>query len=178
VPSYRALSYTWGPPSILFSERGVTPHRSYPIICNGSTLNITKNLLDAMYCMQRMRLTTPADYLWIDAICINQEDDDEKGSQVSMIFDIYSVAQSVVVWLGEEDEDTFLALEALSSVATIPDDLLRRIDNSEIDLIDSVMNEYINRHSPEHWRALTTLMLGIGSIEYGLYRNSLQLERC
>jgi hypothetical protein len=68
LPSYRALSYTWGPPSILSSERGVTPHRSYPILCNGSTLNITKNLLDALYCMQRMRLTTPADYLWIDAI--------------------------------------------------------------------------------------------------------------
>ena len=61
--------------------------------------------------MQGMRLTTPADYLWIDAICINQEDDDEKSSQVSMIFEIYSVAQSVVVWL---DEDTFPALEVLS----------------------------------------------------------------
>jgi Heterokaryon incompatibility protein (HET) len=158
VPSYRALSYTWGPPSDLASEGGVTADRSYPISCNGGNLMVTKNLLDALSYMQRTRLITSEDYIWIDAICISQDDEDEKSSQVYMMFDIYSAAQSVVVWLGEEDEDTSLALEILPSVAAIPDDRIGRFDNLDLDFMDPIFEEYISPHSPTHWRALTMLM--------------------
>jgi hypothetical protein len=157
-PKYRALSYTWGPPSDLASERHVTADRSYPITCNGETLIITKNLLDALSSMQRTRLTTSEDYLWIDAICINQDDEDEKGSQVYMMFDIYKTATSVIVWLGEADEDTSMALGILPSVAAIPEDRLRGIDNNDIEDTMPFFNEYITLHSHENWRALTMLM--------------------
>lgn len=157
-PSYRALSYTWGPPSDLAIERGMTADRSYPILCNKGTLMVTKNLLDALSSMQRTRFTTSKDYIWIDAICINQDDKDEKSSQVYMMFDIYKAAQLVVVWLGEQDEDTSLALQILPSVAAIPDDLLRRYDSGDLDVMDSMPEEYLFTHPLDHWRALTMLM--------------------
>ena len=39
--------------------------------------------------------------MWIDAICINQEDDNEKGRQVQSMAKIYAYANRVIVWLGE-----------------------------------------------------------------------------
>jgi hypothetical protein len=158
LPPYHALSYTWGAPSELLNERGVTADLSYSILCNECILKVTKNLLDALLCMQRMGHMTFVDYFWIDAICINQEDDDEKGSQVYMMTDIYKAAQSVIVWLGESDEDTSLALEVLPTIATIPNNFFTKIDNSDIDLMDSIMNRYVCRHSPEHWRALVMFL--------------------
>ncbi|KAK7753719.1 hypothetical protein SLS62_004342 [Diatrype stigma] len=49
--------------------------------------------------------------VWIDALCINQEDIDEKNSQVPMMGDIYAQAAFVVAWLGEEDEHSKKAFE-------------------------------------------------------------------
>jgi len=47
--------------------------------------------------------------LWIDAVCINQKDKAEQASQIPLMGDIYSTAESVIVWLGrdETDLDTF-----------------------------------------------------------------------
>jgi hypothetical protein len=43
----------------------------------------------------------------VDAICINQEDNDEKGQQVSLMSEMYSEAVTVVIWLGKELEDRY-----------------------------------------------------------------------
>jgi hypothetical protein len=43
------------------------------------------------------------DYIWIDAICINQGDPDKRSEQMSMMADIYSKAKQVIVWLGRSD---------------------------------------------------------------------------
>lgn len=55
--------------------------------------------------------------LWIDAICINQEDDDEKGQQVQSMAKIYAKASRVIVWLGEAAEDSDQALEEIRIAA-------------------------------------------------------------
>lgn len=58
-------------------------------------------------------------YLWIDALCINQNDLSERNDQVSLMADIFKAAQGVVIWLGEEDEftqDAFTVIERLSSI--------------------------------------------------------------
>jgi hypothetical protein len=47
--------------------------------------------------------------LWCDAICINQQDEEEKVYQVGSMAKIYGFARRVVVWLGEEGEDSALA---------------------------------------------------------------------
>ncbi|KAK3178136.1 hypothetical protein OEA41_000269 [Lepraria neglecta] len=50
-------------------------------------------------------------YIWIDAICINQQDLIERGAQVSVMGDIYRAAQSVVIWLGPHDKQTDEAIQ-------------------------------------------------------------------
>ena len=44
--------------------------------------------------------------LWIDAICINQSDIQERNAQVRQMLDIYKSATRMVVWLGEGDRDS------------------------------------------------------------------------
>lgn len=52
-------------------------------------------------------------WLWIDAICINQKDLEEKSSQISMMADIYRSAQEVHTWLGPMDVDMYDTLELM-----------------------------------------------------------------
>lgn len=92
---YTCLSYCWG--DIL---------NSHLVLCNGKELRVHANLYDALIQLARRKDTQ--DY-WIDAICINQIDLDEKGSQIQLMGQIFERAASVYVWLGTtsvtEDED-------------------------------------------------------------------------
>jgi hypothetical protein len=42
-------------------------------------------------------------YLWIDAICLNQKDGDEKAQQIPLMGEIYSQADKLHIWLGPDD---------------------------------------------------------------------------
>ena len=84
-PPYDALSYTWG-----------QSHRSDRAYCdNDEYINVTPNLLAALLHLQRRKPVT----LWIDAVCINQEDHKERSCQVSLMSQIYQKAKQVIVWL-------------------------------------------------------------------------------
>jgi hypothetical protein len=54
---------------------------------------------------------------WVDAICINQRNSEERTQQVRLMAKIYSKAHRVIVWLGEEAVDTKGALEDIHLVA-------------------------------------------------------------
>ncbi|EME39434.1 hypothetical protein DOTSEDRAFT_114076, partial [Dothistroma septosporum NZE10] len=100
---YCALSYAWGPTS------GDGSHLTQKIICDGHSLPVTANLHAAL---KRIRQKTaeeqlPRTSLWVDALCINQRDADERNRQVAMMFRIYRNASSLYIWLG--DADTTLA---------------------------------------------------------------------
>ncbi|KAG6356286.1 hypothetical protein INS49_015673 [Diaporthe citri] len=96
---YTALSYVWADPP------GTTP-----IIVNGVETQITLNLEAAL---RHIRQPSCAAVLWVDALCINQEDLAEKNHQVEMMREIYSGAELVVAWLGSAREDSDLAMELL-----------------------------------------------------------------
>jgi hypothetical protein len=88
VPHYAAVSYVWG-----------DPKSSGSIIIDGHSHQVTRNLLDALEKINaildtnaEMRSTGPI-MLWADQVCINQSDNDERGSQVSMMGSIYSLAK-------------------------------------------------------------------------------------
>ena len=67
--------------------------------------------------------------LWVDAICIEQiEQDDslhdeeknlEKSNQISIMTDIYEMAENVCVWLGEESEDSAKAIDFVNRLVQL-----------------------------------------------------------
>ncbi|KAL4724551.1 hypothetical protein ACLX1H_007992 [Fusarium chlamydosporum] len=105
-----ALSYVWGA-----RENPVT------ILLDGQPFSITRNLYHALYEYRRhlfkdgLTAVTGADvWLWVDAICINQNDQVEKSIQVPRMSDIYGKCEHVLAWLGpvdnqEEDQISRLA---------------------------------------------------------------------
>ena len=99
---FEALSYVWGDPA-----------RTIQIKCNGCWLSITSNLHDAL--RERRRRGSTA-FLWADAICINQNDNQERTRQVRMMREIYARADRVVIWIGKvqlRDADAFQLAKSL-----------------------------------------------------------------
>lgn len=84
--SYLALSYVWG-----------TDNPSYSIEINGQLFNIRRNLYDFLHRAQGL---WPGKYLWVDALCINQGDENEKSCLVRKMDSIYSMSDAVIAWLG------------------------------------------------------------------------------
>jgi hypothetical protein len=97
-PPYIALSYTWGDSTHLES-----------ILVNGQTTNITISLYEALHELQSDEPTQ----IWVDAICINQNDDLEKSEQVKQMTEIYKAATSVFAWLGPSANDSDEAIDAI-----------------------------------------------------------------
>jgi hypothetical protein len=79
---YIALSYTWGSSTVTF-----------PFECDSQDLPVRENLLLAL---MRLRYVLEAP-IWIDAMCINQEDEHEKMGQIQFMTDIYKKAERVLV---------------------------------------------------------------------------------
>lgn len=123
-PSYEALSYTWAIDSDISGPVTGAPSRT--VICNGATLDVFKNLHNALVQLQELGWTSEP--IWIDAICINQRDDAEKGVQVNMMGDIFRAASRVVVWLGKSSYATDLALRKADPFFT--DDFNITLDKS------------------------------------------------
>ncbi|TGO20359.1 hypothetical protein BPAE_0303g00030 [Botrytis paeoniae] len=86
-PVYEALSYVWG-----------NPTNKCDINLQGLSFPVTTNLESAL---RYLRYRDLPRVLWIDAICINQEDIPERNSQVQYMGTIYSKSSIVLAWLGE-----------------------------------------------------------------------------
>ena len=85
-PEYETLSYAWGEPE--FNEE---------IIVNDAYAFVTKNLHAALC---NLRRPDKPRVVWADGICINQNDIDERSSQVGMMGDIYRNSTGLQIWLG------------------------------------------------------------------------------
>lgn len=66
---------------------------------DGATLDVFKNLFNALVQLQELGGSGVETAVWIDAICINQRDEVEKSVQVNMMGDIFKRAEKIVVWL-------------------------------------------------------------------------------
>ncbi|KAK4574749.1 hypothetical protein LTR86_001590 [Recurvomyces mirabilis] len=89
APDFHAISYTWGDSG---NEKRV--------LVSGHQLQVRHN---CHYALWQARLHYPGSLVWIDAICINQKDNDEKSPQVAIMFDIFSRAEEVLACIGEHD---------------------------------------------------------------------------
>lgn len=107
APPYEAISYTWG-----------ISKQTRDIWLDGrvfTTSVAAHEVLQGRSSVWRSRL------VWIDYICINQEDLSEKAAQVEQMTEVYSQAQRVVVWLGG------LTCDRLTSLTT---DMIHQLDLS------------------------------------------------
>ena len=133
---YEALSYSWGTDratksiGILHGEAGYLW---------SSPFMVRPNLYSAL---QQLRYEDRPRELWVDAICINQNDNREKNFQVPLMDKIYIGAANVCIWLGTETEDSSLALNFIGRVLNLGD-----ADRAIIDI-----------RTAEEWPALASLM--------------------
>ncbi|OJD17456.1 hypothetical protein AJ78_02427 [Emergomyces pasteurianus Ep9510] len=102
----------------------------------------------------------PQDWVWIDQICINQEDLEERATQVTMMDQIYQKAQYTLLWLGAEDQYTETAIKAIWKIDSAPADFR----HSEITPYADEGKEVYERGgipfiSPQEWTALAALFL-------------------
>jgi hypothetical protein len=96
---YEALSYVWG-----------DEEKPQSISIGSLNLDITRNLYNALLYLRNHDCSR---VLWVDAVCINQEDDKEKEDQIPFMAEIYAKATRVVIWLGVGDKNGDLALDAI-----------------------------------------------------------------
>ncbi|KAM0490100.1 hypothetical protein ACHAP8_011926 [Fusarium lateritium] len=113
-PEYYALSYTWGKPREDVSDYTAESRRS--IVLNGESINASPNLYDALLQLHQYFPDKP---VWIDALCINQDDIDERQCQVSAMDRVYGGADRVLIWLGAPTPDLMAGLKATERIAQV-----------------------------------------------------------
>lgn len=105
-----ALSYVWGWKSDLVS-----------ISLNSQPFSITRSLYRALRQFQQSDDWIVRRFIWIDAICINQDDIHEKAKQIPRMTQIYDLADAVVGWLGlnspDVERDYEILFEKASAIA-------------------------------------------------------------
>ena len=102
-PRYEALSYVWG---VIDSFTLIT--------VDDCAMRIRVNLETAL---RHLRYEKRDRILWVDALCINQGDDEERTQQVARMASVYSKAWSTVIYLGDQDTDADEAFNALEMFA-------------------------------------------------------------
>ncbi|KIW23422.1 uncharacterized protein PV07_11620 [Cladophialophora immunda] len=97
-PEYTATSYVCG-----------DDNRSHhAILMSGSKLGIYKNADEVL---RRFRSAVETTYLWIDVICIDQDDAVEKAREVNLMYKVYENAKRTVIWLGPTDDAATFAIQ-------------------------------------------------------------------
>lgn len=118
---YLALSYVWGSPQIV----------AYVMVGDHYAL-VTENLHAAL---QHLRSEQEPLHIWIDQICINQQDQEERSQQVALMYEIFSKSHEVLIWLGQDTQPYEKGLEFIIKLlantsylnAQLDDDLVRRV---------------------------------------------------
>lgn len=135
---YDCLSYTWGRPCTVFKtqdDRDALQEIENPILVNGAITTIGRNAFDFLkawrqrrrWFMRNIRLALEEldghdtyrvpEVLWIDAICIDQNNVAERSAQVAQMARIFRQARRVVLWLGPEDDFSKPAFEVIKQIA-------------------------------------------------------------
>ena len=117
---YHALSYTWG-----------SAIKTKSISLSGQSFGVSENLYSALL---RLRHSSMRRAVWVDAICINQDEIPERNSQVSRMAKIYAASGGTVIWLGDDAEGSELAMREMSRIAM---EHIRANHRAELEVIES-----------------------------------------
>src|SRR6202044_1762370 len=98
-PYYVAISYCWGDVKDLCDVRV----NDYEVQLRGHVYTMLRNLY------HKYQVTR----LWLDMVCIDQSNTEERNHQVGLMNQIYSQAQEVLIWLGPGSPNTDDAMSTL-----------------------------------------------------------------
>lgn len=165
-PKYEALSYTWGPTEdseIAYIEPEMQNCTAAAILNDRReggecvTLELRQNLTLAL---RHLRYADKVRVMWIDALCINQEDISERNEQVKRMANIYRMAHRVVAWLGREEGGSKHAITTLQYIG-------RQIEETKSGRLfrapraeepDMWMNACNLSYGDQTWQALSDLL--------------------
>ncbi|CAK4030739.1 Hypothetical predicted protein [Lecanosticta acicola] len=119
---YETISYCWGDAT-----------QRHTIELDGHAFDVP---MSSYMALKRMRLEDSNRMLWIDAVCINQANRDERQQQVAIMNKVYGQSQGNLIYLGESDS----APEALECIHNVLEEAARETNNFE-DLRSSVLEE-------------------------------------
>ncbi|KIV93523.1 hypothetical protein PV10_04733 [Exophiala mesophila] len=144
APAYRALSCVWEY-DVQVQQRWRDQPNVRRIRVQDSYLPLPQTIVDAILVLH---FPEPF-YLWNDAICIKHGDPAEKTNQVSLMGNIYSQAQEVLIWLGKDGLNTNIAMDHLARISKA------RLDDTLYDLNKLVSLEPILQN--EYWSGVWVL---------------------
>ena len=117
VPRYEALSYSWGSAqtsaTVFAREYTDVPRRPH---CQHQTLSLIPATENLALALAHLRHPENSRVLWVDAICIDQQNVAERSSEVSRMKEIYTFAQKVLIWLGPDGGHGTLGVRALATI--------------------------------------------------------------
>ncbi|KAJ8132725.1 hypothetical protein O1611_g898 [Lasiodiplodia mahajangana] len=153
--AFDALSYVWGNYSWLRQRRAFVEYSERGKLVR-ARISIGESLDHAL---RNARHQDRPRVMWIDALCINQSDEDERNAQVTRMADIYSQASQVTVFLGLPGEGSENAIQALKRIS----DHVELLQNGQIALSPGRDGGF---HRPdlrlpfndEMWEAVSCLM--------------------
>ena len=102
IGQYKALSYAWG-----------SKIKTGAVLLDGKHLAITENCKVAL---QYLRLPSETRSLWVDSICINQKNREERTQQVQQMGQIFQMAAQTLLWLGKPTSGTSIAMHYLGEL--------------------------------------------------------------
>lgn len=105
--NYMAMSYAWGDPN----------GPKHTIYLNGEPTEVRENLAAGLRQFRKMEYFAKGGKIWIDSLCINQNDQIEKAAQVQQMGRVYKRAGNIIVWLGEADEGSDLSIFILENMS-------------------------------------------------------------
>jgi hypothetical protein len=105
APAFEAISYTWG-----------DKDPSIPVVVDRHQILVTAAVDELLFYRRSVFCSS---LFWIDAICINQRDRDEKSEQLPLMTDIYRRASRILVWLGapENGQDTRVVRKMIKALS-------------------------------------------------------------
>lgn len=114
--NYETGSYVWGP-----------KNDCREILVDGEPVQVRQRLWTFLRQLRRQDTTTE---VWIDALCIKQDDANEKAQQIRLLSKIFQGARESISWLGETDKDIHQAFDIVEQRASQTRDLYRGCESS------------------------------------------------
>jgi hypothetical protein len=141
LPEFIALSYTWG-------DR-TNPEK---MIVNGGWVTIRRNLAAALRnpLLREKINSTNTKAIWVDSLCINQQDLSERGFQVQRMRQVYMQGRTYV-WLGEGDASSRAAIGLLRQLHLHGDDISQASSHITSEAVESLKYFLIRPYWSRVW---------------------------